>query len=90
MDTDTATFLVLPAPICGWVVTREGEKRSRFFHNRWHAIAHAHACAQGLRPSLVRVTAIDGSVEDEWAYGAQRGIRRAGPAKRESLQSAAG
>lgn len=46
------------------------------FQRRFQALEWAHRWAQAQRPSLVRVLAQDGAVEDEWAYGAFKGERR--------------
>jgi hypothetical protein len=46
------------------------------FQGRYQALEWAHRWAQVQRPSLVRVLAADGAVEDEWAYGAFKGERR--------------
>ena len=46
------------------------------FSGRYQALEWAHRWAQAQRPSLVRVLASDGAVEDEWAYGAFKGERR--------------
>lgn len=49
------------------------------FGARYPALEWAHRWAQAHRPSLVRVLHEDGRIEDEWSYGAFKGIRRLGP-----------
>jgi len=72
------TVIVLPAQ-GAWQVQVEGTDDLQAFAERYHALECAHRWAQAHRPSLVRVLASDGAVEDEWAYGMFKGIRRLGP-----------
>jgi len=73
--------IVLPAEDA-WQVRVEGGDRLQAFDARYDALECAHLWAQAHRPSLVRVIAVTGAVEDEWAYGAYKGIRRVGPPQR--------
>jgi hypothetical protein len=66
--------IVLPAAN-GWQVAVEGTHVREAFAERYSALECAHRWAQAQRPSLVRIVASDGAVEDEWAYGAFRGRR---------------
>jgi hypothetical protein len=59
-----------------WVAGVEGSDESQAFGERYPALEWAHRWAQLNRPSLVRVLRRDGIVEDEWAYGPFKGIRR--------------
>jgi Uncharacterized protein conserved in bacteria (DUF2188) len=63
-----------------WVASVEAGAARQTFNERYPALEWAHRWAQSHRPSLVRVLRQDGIVEDEWAYGAFKGIRRMGPA----------
>jgi hypothetical protein len=63
-----------------WQTYVEGGEERRAFGARYPALEWAHRWAQVHRPSLVRVFGAGGAVEDEWAYGAFKGIRRIGPA----------
>lgn len=63
-----------------WEAGVEDGTESQAFGERYPALEWAHRWAQSHRPSLVRVFREDGCVEDEWAYGAFKGIRRMGPA----------
>jgi len=79
--------VVIVAPTQGtWHVRVEGDDRLETFIERYDALECAHRWAQAHRPSLVRVIASDGAIEDEWAYGAFKGIRRVGPLQH-ALQS---
>ena len=72
--------VVVVSPVRGaWQAYVEGSRERQAFTARYPALAWAHRWAQAHRPSLVRVIAADGAVEDEWAYGAFKGIRRVGP-----------
>jgi len=62
-----------------WSGYVEGGAERETFAERYPALEWAHRWAQVHRPSLVRVIAVGGAVEDEWAYGAFKGIRRVGP-----------
>ena len=62
-----------------WSGYVEGGAERETFAERYPALEWAHRWAQVHRPSLVRVIAAGGAVEDEWAYGAFKGIRRVGP-----------
>lgn len=62
-----------------WAAGVEGGDEREAFAERYPALEWAHRWAQSHRPSLVRVFRQDGNVEDEWAYGAYKGIRRMGP-----------
>jgi hypothetical protein len=62
-----------------WAAGVEGDAERQSFGERYPALEWAHRWAQAHRPSLVRVIRLDGIVEDEWAYGAFKGIRRMGP-----------
>ena len=62
-----------------WQAYVEDRSAGEAFSERYPALEWAHRCAQQHRPSLVRVMTHEGAVEDEWAYGAFRGIRRIGP-----------
>ncbi|MFO1362350.1 MAG: DUF2188 domain-containing protein [Burkholderiales bacterium] len=62
-----------------WCAGVEGRDERQVFGARYPALEWAHRWAQAHRPSLVRVFRQDGAVEDEWAYGAFKGIRRMGP-----------
>jgi hypothetical protein len=62
-----------------WEAGVEGGPERCAFGERYPALEWAHRWAQSHRPSLVRVHCEDGCVEDEWAYGAFKGIRRMGP-----------
>ena len=62
-----------------WSAGVEGRDERQAFGARYPALEWAHRWAQSHRPSLVRVLRPDGAVEDEWAYGAFKGIRRMGP-----------
>jgi hypothetical protein len=55
------------------------ETAGQAFGERYPALEWAHRWAQAHRPSLVRVLREDGLIEDEWSYGAFKGIRRLGP-----------
>jgi hypothetical protein len=68
-----------------WSARVEGIAERRAFGERHPALAWAHRWAQSNRPSLVRVCREDGAIEDEWAYGAFKGIRRMGPAPADSV-----
>jgi hypothetical protein len=69
--------IVIVAPAAGaWQVEVEGARALDAFAERYAALECAHRWAQAHRPSLVRVFAVGGAVEDEWAYGAFRGDRR--------------
>lgn len=63
-----------------WQTYVEGGTEAQSFDARYPALEWAHRWAQVHRPSLVRVCGTGGAVEDEWAYGAYKGIRRIGPA----------
>ena len=63
-----------------WAAGVEGGAVGHTSGERYPALEWAHRWAQSHRPSLVRVLRADGAVEDEWAYGAYKGIRRMGPA----------
>lgn len=69
-------FVVKPLSGRRWQVTSEHSPAVAMFVSKRDAIQYAHACAQAFRPSTVRVHAEDGSVEDTWAYGMFKGIRR--------------
>jgi Uncharacterized protein conserved in bacteria (DUF2188) len=58
-----------------WQVQIEGAQELQVFAERYCALECAHRWAQAQRPSLVRVITPDGAVEDEWAYGAFKGMR---------------
>lgn len=62
-----------------WAASAEEGTARQTFNERYPALEWAHRWAQSHRPSLVRVLRRDGIVEDEWAYGAFKGIRRMGP-----------
>jgi hypothetical protein len=62
-----------------WQSYVEGGGEQQSFDARYPALEWAHRWAQVHRPSLVRVCGAGGAVEDEWAYGAYKGIRRIGP-----------
>jgi hypothetical protein len=62
-----------------WAAGVEGGAEGPSFDERYSALEWAHRWAQSHRPSLVRVLRQDGIIEDEWAYGAYKGIRRMGP-----------
>jgi hypothetical protein len=62
-----------------WYGYVEGSEEREAFAERYPALEWAHRWAQVHRPSLVRVITAGGAVEDEWAYGAFKGIRRVGP-----------
>jgi hypothetical protein len=70
-----------------WSARVEGVPERRAFGERYPALEWAHRWAQSNRPSLVRVFREDGAIEDEWAYGAFKGIRRMGPAPDEVAAS---
>ena len=71
--------IVIVVPAQGaWRVRVEGDQDLQAFAERYCALECAHRWAQAHRPSLVRVIATNGAVEDEWAYGAFKGIRRVG------------
>jgi hypothetical protein len=73
--------VVIVMPLGGaWQTCIEGGGERRAFAARYPALEWAHRWAQEHRPSLVRVCSAGGAVEDEWAYGAYKGIRRIGPA----------
>jgi hypothetical protein len=75
--------VVIVVPLRGaWqaYIEGEGEGARRAFAARYPALEWAHRWAQEHRPSLVRVCGAGDAVEDEWAYGAYKGIRRIGPA----------
>lgn len=73
--------VVVVSPVQGaWQTHVEGGAEHCAFADRYPALEWAHRWAQDHRPSLVRVIAAGGAVEDEWAYGAFKGIRRVGPA----------
>lgn len=59
-----------------WYAGIEGGSEEHKFPARYPALEWAHRWAQANRPSLVRVFREDGFIEDEWAYGAFKGIRR--------------
>lgn len=63
-----------------WEAGVEHGTESQAFGERYPALEWAHRWAQSHRPSLVRVFREDGCIEDEWAYGPFKGIRRMGPA----------
>jgi hypothetical protein len=65
-----------------WSAGVEGEPGQHAFPERYPALEWAHRWAQANRPALVRVFREDGFVEDEWAYGAVKGIRHHDPAAR--------
>jgi hypothetical protein len=74
--------VVVVSPVQGaWQTHVEGAAERHAFPDRYPALEWAHRWAQGHRPSLVRVIAEGGTVEDEWAYGAFKGIRRVGPSQ---------
>jgi hypothetical protein len=62
-----------------WSAGVEGRDERQAFAARYPALEWAHRWAQSHRPSLVRVLRPDGVIEDEWAYGAFKGLRRMGP-----------
>jgi len=62
-----------------WAASIEEGAACQTFDERYPALEWAHRWAQSHRPSLVRVLRQDGIIEDEWAYGAFKGIRRMGP-----------
>jgi hypothetical protein len=62
-----------------WEAGVEGGAERQTFGERYPALEWAHRWAQSHRPSLVRVLRPDGIIEDEWAYGAFKGIRRMRP-----------
>jgi hypothetical protein len=62
-----------------WAAGVEDGAEHQAFGERYPALEWAHRWAQSHRPSLVRVLRQDGIVEDEWAYGVFKGIRRMGP-----------
>lgn len=66
-------IVVTPLPVGGWTVALEDDGQRQYFLDRYRALEYAHLWAQDARPSLVRVMAVDGSIEDEWAYGAFKG-----------------
>ncbi len=71
--------VVIVMPLAGtWQGYVEGGSERRTFDALHPALEWAHRWAQSNRPSLVRVFGA-GAVEDEWAYGAYKGIRRIGP-----------
>jgi hypothetical protein len=72
--------VVIVMPLAGaWQTYVEGGAEGQSFDARYPALEWAHRWAQVHRPSLVRVFDTDGALEDEWAYGAYKGIRRVGP-----------
>ena len=72
--------IVLVSYIRGsWQAGVDGEPERHEFPARYPALEWAHRWAQAHRPSLVRVFREDGFVEDEWAYGAFKGIRHHDP-----------
>jgi hypothetical protein len=72
--------VVIVMPLAGaWQTYVEGRGEAQSFDARYPALEWAHRWAQVHRPSLVRVVGAGGAVEDEWAYGAYKGIRRIGP-----------
>jgi hypothetical protein len=72
--------VVIVVPLGGaWQTLVEGGGERLAFAARYAALEWAHRWAQEHRPSLVRVCGSGGAVEDEWAYGAYKGIRRIGP-----------
>jgi hypothetical protein len=72
--------IVVVMPVAGaWQIYVEGGDERQAFPARYPALEWAHRWAQVHRPSLVRVIGAGGAVEDEWAYGAFKGIRRIGP-----------
>jgi hypothetical protein len=73
--------VVVVMPLQGaWQSYVEGGGERQAFGARYPALEWAHRWAQVHRPSLVRVCSAGGAVEDEWAYGTYKGIRRIGPA----------
>ena len=62
-----------------WQAGVEGGPEEQTFSARYSALEWAHRWAESHRPSLVRVFREDGFVEDEWAYGAFKGIRHRDP-----------
>lgn len=79
-----AVFVVAPAGGRGWRVTHVGAKESVLFRARPDAVQFAHLLAQCERPSYVRVLASEASIEGEWMYEPQAGMRFAGPISEES------
>lgn len=73
--------VVVVVPLAGaWEGYVEGGGERQAFDALHPALEWAHRWAQIHRPSLVRVFGAGGAIEDEWAYGAFKGIRRIGPA----------
>jgi hypothetical protein len=62
-----------------WRAGIDSGSAQQAFAARYPALEWAHRWAQAHRPSLVRVLREAGLVEDEWSYGAYKGIRRLGP-----------
>lgn len=70
-----ATFVVAPTGRRAWRVTHVGAKESVLFRARPDAVQFAHLRAQGERPSIVRVLTPEASIEGEWRYELQTGMR---------------